>query len=298
VSPTSPPAPALEEVIVTGERAGPGLWHVSRGTAQLWILGSVSPLPKDMTWRSKQLESILDATDRVLVAKPVEMGLARVVWLMLTERELFSNGGGRKLRDVMPPNLYARFAAQRAKFTDDPHKWEKYRPAIASLFLQEAALRQVGLSTRLDIADEVRGLARKHHVRIDEVKIAGIHDVLDALKTLPAATEYACVAAGLATVETGLPRLIERAQAWATGNVERMQRLPEPPEVGACRAAVMTNAGSADLLALVRRTWLENMERHLQNGGVTLAVVSMDMLLPPGGFLDELRSAGYAVDAP
>jgi uncharacterized protein YbaP (TraB family) len=289
---------ALDEVVVTGERAGPGLWHVYKGSAQLWILGSVSPLPKDMTWRSKQLEAILDGTDQVLVAKPVEMGVARVVWLMLTQRELFMNGGGRKLRDVMPADLHARFAAQRAKFTDDPNKWEKYRPAVASLFLQEAALHQVGLSTRLDVGSEVRGLARKHHVRIEEFKIAGIHDVLDALKTLPPATENSCVAAGLATIESGLPRLVERGQAWATGNVERMQSLPEPAEVGQCRAAVMLNAGAGDLLALMRRTWLANMERNLQNGGVTLAVVSMDMLLARGGFLDELRAAGYTVDAP
>jgi hypothetical protein len=40
------------------------------------------------------------------------------------------------------------------------------------------------------------------------------------------------------------------------------------------------------------------MEQHLQSGGVTLAVVSMDLLIEPGGFLDELRARGYAIDAP
>ena len=53
-----------------------------------------------------------------------------------------------------------------------------------------------------------------------------------------------------------------------------------------------------DLLALLRKTWLENMERHLQSGGVTVAVVNMDMLIESGGFLDELRARGYTVDAP
>jgi len=40
------------------------------------------------------------------------------------------------------------------------------------------------------------------------------------------------------------------------------------------------------------------MERHLRSGGITLAVVNMDMLIEPGGFLDELRARGYAIDAP
>jgi uncharacterized protein YbaP (TraB family) len=292
------PTAKLEEIVVNGERAGPGLWHVYRGSAQLWIFGTVTPLPKDMTWRSKQLEAILDGTDQVLVAKPFEIGIARALWLLVTQRDLLMVGHGKKLKDVMPADLHERFAVQRAKFTKDSDKWEKYRPIIAAAFLEEDALHAVGLSTRLDLTDEVRTLARKHRVHIEEFKIAGLHDVLDALKTLPQPTEQKCVAASLATIETGLPRLMDRAQAWATGDVLRIQSLPESAEVAACRAAITVDPGAGDLLALLRQTWLENMERHLQGGGVTLAVVSMDMLIESGGFLDALRAHGYTIDAP
>lgn len=292
------PPDRLEEIVVTGERAGPGLWHVYKGAAQLWIIGTVSPLPKDMTWRSKQLEKILDGTDQVLVAKPFEIGIARALWLLVTQRDLLMVGHGKRLVDVMPSELHERFAAQRAKFTKDADKWEKFRPIIAAAFLEEDALHAVGLSTRLDLADEVRSLARKHHVRIEEFKIAGLHDVLDALKTLPPATEQKCVAASLATIETGMPRLIDRAQAWATGDVQRIQSLPEASEVAACRAAITVDPGAGDLYTLLRQTWIENMARHLETAGVTLAVVSMDMLIEPGGFLDALRSRGYTVDPP
>jgi uncharacterized protein YbaP (TraB family) len=288
----------LDEIIVTGERAGPGLWHVYKGSSQLWIFGTVSPLPKDMTWRSKQLEKILDGTDQVLVAKPFEIGVARALWLLVTQRDLLMVGHGKKLADVLPADLHARFALQRAKFTKDADKWEKFRPIIAAAFLEEDALHAVGLSTRLDLTDEVRSLAHKHHVRVEEFKIAGLHDVLDALKTLPAATEQKCVAASLATIETGMPRLIDRAQAWATGDVQRIQSLPESAEVAACRAAITVDPGAGDLYTLLRQTWMENMEHHLQSGGVTLAVVSMDMLLEPGGFLDELRQRGYTIESP
>jgi uncharacterized protein YbaP (TraB family) len=292
------PPGKLDEIIVSGERAGPGLWHVQKGAAQLWIFGTVSPLPKDMTWRSKQLERILDGTDQLLVAKPVEIGIARALWLLVTQRDLLMLGHGRKLKDVMPADLHARFAVQRARFTKDADKWEKFRPIIAAAFLEEDALHAVGLSTRLDLADEVRSLARKHHVRIEEFKIAGLHDVLDALKTLPPATEQKCVAASLATIETGMPRLIDRAQAWATGDVQRIQSLPESAEVALCRAAITVDPGAGDLYTLLRRTWIQNMARHLETGGVTLAVVSMDMLIEPGGFLDALRSRGYTIDTP
>ena len=58
------------------------------------------------------------------------------------------------------------------------------------------------------------------------------------------------------------------------------------------------DAGAGDLLALLRKTWLDNMERHLQAGGITLAVVNIDMLMEPGGFIDALQARGYTVEPP
>jgi len=292
------PPPVMDDLVVTGERTGPGMWRVHRGTAQVWILGSMSPLPKAITWRSKQVEQVLDGTNEVLVQKPFEIGIARILWLLLTERRVLMVTGGKRLKDVLPAELHARFAVQRAKYTDDSNKWERFRPIIAAAFLQQAAFRQVGLSTRLDIGAAMRSLAKKHYVHVEEIKIAGVSDVMEALKTLPPATENACVAASLATVESDLPRLVDRAQAWASGNVERIEKLREPAEVDACRAALDAGVGAADLIARMRRTWLDTIETHLQNGGVTVAVMNIDMLLEPGGLLDQLRAKGYDVDAP
>ena len=288
----------MNELVVTGERTGPGLWHVHRDAAQLWILGSLSPLPKDITWRSKQVEQVLNGTNQVLVQKPFELGIARILWLLLTEHNVLMVRGGKRLKDVLPADLHARFAVQRAKYTDDSDKWERFRPLIAAAFLQQAAFHQVGLSTRLDLGAAMRKLAKKHHVRVEEIKVAGIGDVMDALKTLAPAAENICVGASLVTVERDLPRLIDRAQAWASGNVERIEKLREPAEVDACRAALDAGVGAAELIARIRRMWLVTMEKYLQIAGVTVAVVNLDMLLESGGLLDELRADGYAVDAP
>jgi uncharacterized protein YbaP (TraB family) len=290
--------PVLDEVVVTGERTGPGMWHVRHGSANLWILGSMSPLPKGITWRSKQFEGLLATTNQVVIPKPFEIGIVRILWLLITQRDLLMVQGGKRLKDVMPPDLYARFAAQRAKYNTDAAKWERYRPIVAAAFLQQAAFHQVGLSTRLDLGAAVRTLAEKHGVRVEELKIAGVRDFLDALKDMPRATENACVAASLVTVEKDLPRLVERAQAWASGNVERIAKLHEPPEVDDCRAALEEGAGASELISLVRRSWLDRMEKYLQGDAVTVAVVNLDMLLEKGGLLDELRAKGYAIDEP
>src|SRR6202521_6109933 len=217
------PPPVLDEIVVTAERAGPGMWHVHRGAANVWILGSISPLPRDITWRSRQVEQVLESTSQVLVQKPLEISVPRILWMLIADRKYLMVGGGKKLKDVLPPELHARFAAQRSKVTDEADKWERYRPIIAAAFLQQAAFHQVNLSMRLDLGAALRALAKKHGVRIEEIKVAGVSDILEALKTMPPATERTCVEASLTTIESGLPRLVERAQAWSSGNVERIE---------------------------------------------------------------------------
>jgi uncharacterized protein YbaP (TraB family) len=290
--------PALDEIVVTAERAGPGMWHVHRGAANVWILGSISPLPRDITWRSKQVETVLESTSQVLVQKPLEISIPRILWMLIADRKFLMVGGGKRLKDVLPPDLHARFAAQRSNVGEDADKWERYRPIIAAAFLQQAAFHQVNLSMRLDLGAALRLLAKKHGVRVEEVKVAGVSDMLEALKTMPAATERTCVEASLTTIESGLPRLVDRAQAWAVGNVERIENLPELKDVDACRTALDAGKGALDVIGRIRETWLENIEKYLRSAGTTIAVVNLDMLLERGGLLDQLRAKGYDIDAP
>src|SRR5471032_205061 len=136
-----PPAP-VDEIVVTAERAGPGMWHVHRGAASVWILGSISPLPRDITWRSKQVESVLESTSQVLVQKPIEISVPRILWMLIADRKYLMVGGGKRLKDVLPADLHARFDRQRSNVGDDADKWERYRPLIAAAFLQQAAFHQ------------------------------------------------------------------------------------------------------------------------------------------------------------
>src|SRR5690349_18834515 len=60
LSPDSTPSadakspPPLDEVIVTGEQPGPGLWKITHGgTNVVWVLGTVGGIPKGVKWRSR-----------------------------------------------------------------------------------------------------------------------------------------------------------------------------------------------------------------------------------------------------
>jgi uncharacterized protein YbaP (TraB family) len=289
--------PPADEIIVNAMRMGPRLWHVQQGGAQLWILGTVSPLPIGVTWRAGEVERLLGSASVVLAAKPLEISLPRVLWILIAQRDLVMIKGGAKLRDVLPPDLYARFAVQRAKYAGRSDKWERYRPIIAAALLEDAALQKNGLSARLDVSLAVRRLARKHHVRVDEVKIPGAPDLLDALKNVAPEAESRCVASIVGTVESGLPLLAQRADAWSSGDLERMQSLPESTEAS-CGASLSADAGAAGVLAQIHRRWLAALEAQLHGTATSVAVLDVDLLLGPGGLLEALRAEGFAVDAP
>ena len=58
-------------VVVTGEQPGPGLWLVRKGSHDLWILGTLSPLPAGMQWQSKQVEGVIANAQEVIRAPSV-----------------------------------------------------------------------------------------------------------------------------------------------------------------------------------------------------------------------------------
>ncbi len=69
--------PPLDEVVVTGEFPGPGMWKVTRaGDAAshvLWIVGEPPPLPKRMKWKSKDIEAVALGAQEILRDSAVSM---------------------------------------------------------------------------------------------------------------------------------------------------------------------------------------------------------------------------------
>ena len=109
-------APAsIEEVLVTGQQPGPGLWKVTHPAAGndhvLWILGSCGPLPRKMRWRSSELESVLAGSRELIgpIAMRAEVGPLGGITLPPVLLGLRRNPDGRRLQEVLPPDLYARW---------------------------------------------------------------------------------------------------------------------------------------------------------------------------------------------
>src|SRR3954463_10257646 len=81
----------LEEIVVSGEFPGPGMWKVTRpddSTHVLWIISELPPLPKRMKWKSREVEAVAHSAQDILLDRSLRMepdekiGLFRVPALL------------------------------------------------------------------------------------------------------------------------------------------------------------------------------------------------------------------------
>src|SRR5580692_9160872 len=86
---TAAPAPtndwSIESVTVTAQAKGPAYWRATKGQAEVWILGTVEPIPKDFGWNQNQLAKLLDGTRIVLLSPRATASLFQSAWFLLTE---------------------------------------------------------------------------------------------------------------------------------------------------------------------------------------------------------------------
>jgi uncharacterized protein YbaP (TraB family) len=302
-----PPAGAapqqLEEIAVIGERPGPRLWKVSKGDHVLWLLGTLTHLPKRMTWRSSEVESAL-AESQELVSGPsvsADVGPIGAIRLYVQWRRTQKSPDRLKLNVWLPAPLYARFEALKARFDAGDGGIEELRPSIAALRLYERAVDAAGLTTGHDEVEQaVVKLAKRRRVPIQRVELK-VNDPSGALKevsALPPTVEIDCVAATITRIETDLPSMQERAKAWAVGDVDRLRALPYPNQREVCLSALSNSPRIKGLVDSVVQAWRAEAESALTRNRVSFAMRPIYELLDPDGPLAKFRAAGCLVEGP
>jgi len=297
-------AASTEEVVVEGKHEGPRMWRISKGDHALWILGTISPLPRKMTWQSDAVETVLQETQEVLPAWPsigVGANPFTALRLYFTWRKIQKSPDHTKLREQLPPELYARFSALKARYAPRDSSLEELRPMLAGGKLLDDALDVSGLTMRNEVQKTVLKLAGKQGVKIHQTKMK-VQDPVDVLKdlgTTPKESEIACLTAIVSRLETDLGPMQARARAWALGDVNTLRSLPHSVDDRiACLAAVSKSPRIRELVIRAQDDWMIEAEDALRRNRSTLAVQSMDRLLGDEGILAAFRKKGYTVEGP
>lgn len=317
-SATPAEAPAsLDKIVVSVEAPGPGMWKVAKGDNVLWLLGTQSPVLKNMRWKTKRVDAVV-ATAQEILAPPTtsvsakQLGYFTTLTLLPGAMQLKFNPKNGALKDQVPPELYARWVVLRDKYIDDTNTnneepaVERWRPLFAALELYRSAIDKSGLSSANPVMPRVRTGAATHKVKItDVVLVPKIDDPRGALSEFNSSrlADADCFEKTVARIETELTAMRSRANAWARGNIEALRNLPAADQRAACEAAV-TNAafvktrGLEKLPAQLEAIWMTAAEKALATNKVTLAVLPITTLLARNGYIDKLRAKGYVVTEP
>ena len=299
-----------ETVVVTGEQPGPGLWLVRNGSHDLWILGTLNPLPAGMQWQSAQIEQVIANAQEVIrpprVTLDVKAGFFGKLMLVPSMLGARKNPDGKTLQQVVSPQSYARWKTLKARYIGNDGGVEKWRPLFAAQELYQEAMKKSGLDSAKSVWPVINKAIETHHPNVTVVKEEIlVKDPKPLLKEWSKTTldDLACFDNTMTRIETDLDAMRARANAWATGDMAALQSLPPPYQWEECNNAI-TEAGIGKRLGFgdanqrVRAKWLAAADAALNRNAVTFATLDMRDLLGANGFLAKLKAKGYTVLAP
>jgi uncharacterized protein YbaP (TraB family) len=316
---TLPNPPALDtlpkvEPEAGEKKSGPPLWKVTHTNGHvLWLLGTINPKPKGFKWRSQEVGRAIAGSQLVLrQSNEMPAGIAVELYTLdplqhmraaLHEEQLEDSRDDKTLKQVLSPELYGRFDALRREYLEHSSSVEKQSPVAAANRLYNAAIAEAGLSTRASIHDEVERLARKHDVDIENITLEIKVNLRTAMEIeterseQPLSAGIPCLQVTVEQLETHIPMMTARANAWANGDLKALREMPNLTR-DACNYAPWSAPRWKDLPQRLAQHWLDTVEAAMKEHRSTFVMIDLAQLLKPDGLLTALANKGYRIDTP
>jgi hypothetical protein len=270
-----------------------------------------------MQWKSRDVESVAMRSQEILLDASVRMepdekiGVFRGLTLLPAAMKARRNPDEATLRERVPPDLYARWLAQKKLYLGRDSGVEQWRPIFAATKLRSAAFDDLKLRDSGMVWEVVGKLAKKRKIPVTTPSLKFTFHTRE-LKTkikefsresLP---DTECFATTLDLVEALSDRVTEgrRAHAWATADLATLDSLPPLPNPYVpCAMAVLGSDVArevipADIRERLYASWMDAAAKALATNETTLAIVPLAKLTREGGYLERLRARGYSIDAP
>lgn len=299
----------LDAVLVEGFPPSPGFWTAKRGEKTILILSTLSPVPRDMQWRTKRFEQTITSAQEVLappgVSVGTSLGFVRGALLWPAYRRSRFNPENKSLGDVLPPDVMRDWVLARTRY-QLPDRVDRLRPVHAAQRLFDVAMHKRGLVATDLVTPFVRKTAKRHSIPVRETKLRiQIPDPKPVLQELSrtALLDVPCLQRTLERLEQDTETLALRANAWAEGDSERVRALAIVDQREACRDAFANTTlahalGVKNVEQSVLQAWLSAADASLGQHDRILAVVPFDLLDGDLGLLSALTARGFEVMDP
>lgn len=285
---------SMEVVLVEGEHPGPALWKVSKRSHTLYILGTHAPLPRDLVWRSREVESAIARAQEVLGAYSVS--------LRVDQEAAFQSRRG-KLQEILPARTYAQWRTLRNLYIEKDVETDRLLPAAAALLLQARAYERSGLTYSDAVWQRMYQLADQHGVPVwpqkyDTRLVAG--EWRRTGRARQNGVRY--LAETMNRLSSDIRQARASANAWATGDIAALKEVAET-DASYARSLAYSWPFLAEQDVQRLHTEAENklltaIERAMNRNEVTFAALPIHLLLRKDGVVARLRAAGYSIEEP
>lgn len=281
----------VDEIVVTAQASGAPIWTIRDGNSTLILVGSISGIPEDVTWRPQALEDAVRRSDLALTPQEGQVGISdvlRIIWRMRTIGRLPDE---TTTADYLSPAWQGRLERLMAGERSDGWRRQSLLLLAFDLIEERAGLGQ-GRQAR-SAGEVVRRTARDADIETRPVGVVGGSTLVSSLIDAPPQMHVPCLEAAIVAAEAGPETARERAMAWRGRNVAAVASSPIDRAMSVCWPWA-----DADIAPQLQRQWADTLQTAFQEPQVTMAVAGVRLLAVEGGILDQLEARGLEIEGP
>ncbi len=120
----------VEELIVRAKEPGPAWWRVKDADTTVWILAAPDTLPAGVTWDDRYLKRRIAGANQLIIGNRIALkgGLKDIPKRLKARAALKSKS---PMEAGLPPELRARFVAQRERIGQPEKRYAGWQPLMA-----------------------------------------------------------------------------------------------------------------------------------------------------------------------
>jgi hypothetical protein len=242
-----------------------------------------------------------------LLPPSASIGYVRVITVLPFLVGARNNPDGARLRDALPADVYARWLPLKQKYIGADEDIERERPVFVAQTLFRKGMEHAGLSSGGELRRAIGKIVEKNNIKTTKLEIAlGVDDPIRAVRDFKKSSleDVACFSRTLERLEVDIESMRVRANAWAKGDLEAIEKLSYADREGACSAAWTDSAfskgrpGFQSMKARMREAWVAAAEKSLAANKSTFATLALNDILDPKGYVAALQAKGYVVEKP
>ena len=296
--PASPPSErewADIESVTVHAAPGPAVWRLTRGGSEVWVLGTVGLLPRQMDWNKESIDGLLEGAHALLLPARPDVSFVDIGWFLLWHGGELSLPRGQTLEDSLPPDLRARFIATRTAVGGEAGDYRTDIPIRAAIRLGQDFFKKADLEYR-EPRKTVESQAARLHIPTRPVTHFDVMDAVRDLLKLAPAEQQACLVQAVEDVSWGLGHAERAARAWAVGDIATVKANYSESRLFGCVIEKVQKIG--DINARNTAETVAALDAALDQPGKAVALVAMGPLLRKDGVLARLKAKGVRIEAP